>query len=107
MCPHVREPIFTAIEMAFDIEHRAGRLTAGDVIDTTTETLRGIGSDEPYRILVRIPNGFEYTGPNSEAETAVAKTLRVSAGGELDYEHTDGHSSMAYVKHEGRVPAAA
>jgi hypothetical protein len=37
----------------------------------------------------------------------VAKTLKVSGGDVLDYEHTDTHSSMALVKHEGKVPAAA
>lgn len=107
VCPHVREPIFAPIDLEFDLEERSGRVRAGDVLETTTETLRGIGSTDPYRIVVRIPGGFEYTGPNSEAETALAKTLRVSAGGELDYEHTDGHSSLALVKHEGQVPAAA
>lgn len=107
VCPHVREPIFAPIDFEFDLEERSGRVRAGDVLETTTETLRGIGSTDPYRIVVRIPGGFEYTGPNSEAETAVAKTLKVSAGGELDYEHTDSHSSLALVKHEGQVPAAA
>ncbi len=107
VCPHVRQPIFAAIEFEFDIDSRSGRLRAGDVLETTTETLRGIDPPDPYRILVRIPDGFEYTGPNKEAETAVAKTLRASAGGELDFEHTESHSSMAFVRHEGRLPAAA
>ena len=56
---------------------------------------------------MRLPGGFEYTGENHEAETALAKTLKVSAGGRLDYEHTDTRGSMAFVKHEGQVPAAA
>ena len=107
VCPHVREPIFAPIEFEFDIENRSGRLVVGDVIETTTETLRGIDPPDPYQIVVKIPGGFEYTGPNNEAETAVAKALKVSAGGELDYEHSDSHSSMAFVKHEGEVPAAA
>jgi hypothetical protein len=107
MCPHVQEPIFAPIEFEFDIENRSGRVKAGDVVETTTETLRGIDPPDPYRIVVQIPDGFEYTGPDREAETAVAKTLKVSVGGKLDYEHTDSHSSMAFVKHEGQVPAAA
>ncbi|MGH2990777.1 MAG: DUF1326 domain-containing protein [Solirubrobacterales bacterium] len=107
MCPHVQEPIFAPIEFEFDIDSRTGRLTAGDVIDSTVETLRGIDPPDPYRILVRIPGGFEYTGSDSEAETALAKTLKVSVGGKLDYEHTNSHSSMAFVEHEGKVPAAA
>jgi hypothetical protein len=107
VCPHVKDPIFAPIEFEFDIEARSGRLKAGDVIETETETLRAIDPPDPYQIVVRIPDGFEYTGENHEAETAVAKTLKVRGGGELDYEHSDTHSSMAYVKHEGQVPVAA
>ena len=57
--------------------------------------------------LRRFSGGFEYTGENEEAETALSKSLKVRGGDELDYEHTDSHSSMAFVKHEGQVPAAA
>lgn len=107
VCPHVQEPIFAPIEFEFDIESRTGRVSVGDVIETSVETLRGIDPPDPYQILVRIPNGFEYTGPNHEAETAMAKALSVHAGGKLEFEHTDSHSSMAVVRHEGEVPAAA
>jgi hypothetical protein len=107
MCPHVQEPIFAPIEFEFDIENRKGRIKAGDVLETETETLRGIDPPDPYRIVVQIPDGFEYTGPDHAAETAVAKTLRVSVGGKLDYEHELSHSSMALVEHAGEVPAAA
>jgi hypothetical protein len=107
MCPHVREPVFAPIDFEFDIENRKGRLRAGEYIDSEVETLSAIGSEDPYRIVVRIPGGFEYTGPNNEAETALAKKLKVSGGGELDYEHELSHSSMALVEHSGEVPAAA
>jgi len=107
VCPHVQEPIIAPIDFEFDLDSRTGYLKVGDVIESSVETLRGIDPPDPYRILVRIPNGFEYTGPNNEAETAIAKTLKVSVGGKLDFEHTDSHSSMAHVKHEGEVPAAA
>ena len=94
VCPHVREPVFAPIDFEFDMESRSGRLKAGDLVETTTETLRGIDPPDPYQIVVRIPNGFEYTGENRDAETAVARTLKVSGGDVLDYEHTDGHSSL-------------
>jgi hypothetical protein len=77
------------------------------VVENDVDTLRAIGSDDPYQILVRIPGGFEYTGPNSEAETALSKTLKVDGPGKIHYQHTDSHSSMAIVKHEGRLPAPA
>ena len=107
VCPHVREPVFAPIDFEFDIESRTGSLRVGDVIESDVETLRGIDPPDPYQVLVRIPGGFEYTGPGEEAETALAKRLRVSGDGELSFEHTESHSSMAFVKHEGRVPAAA
>ena len=107
MCPHVREPVFVPIDFEFDIESRKGRLKAGDIVESTVESLSSIGSDEPYRIQVRIPGGFEYTGDNHDAETALSKTLKVSGGGELDYEHELSHSSMALVEHSGVIQAAA
>lgn len=107
VCPHVGEPVFVPIDFEFDIDERSGRVQAGDVIESTVDTLRGIDPPDPYRVIVRIPGGFEYTGENDEAETALSKTLRVAAGGKLSYEHADTHSSMAFVKHEGEVPAAA
>ena len=105
VCPHVREPVFVPIEFEFDIDARRGRMKAGDLIDTEVETLKAIGSEEPYRVLVEIPGGFEYTGPGNNAETAVATKLKASGGDVLDYEHSGTHSSMAFVKHEGQVPA--
>jgi hypothetical protein len=106
VCPHVREPVFVPIDFEFDIEQRRGRLKAGDFLDTEVETLKAIGSDEPYRVLVEIPGGFEYTGPGNKAETALARHTKASGGDELDYEHENGHSSMALVSHSGEVPAA-
>lgn len=105
VCPHVKEPLFAPFEWEFDIEQRSGRLRAGDVLESEVETLRGIDPPDPYRILVTIPGGFEYTGPDNSAETALAKRIRTNADIELDL--TDSHSSMAQVRHEGRVPAAA
>ena len=103
----MREPVFAPIDFEFDLESRSGRITAGDVVDSEVETMRGIDPPDPYRVLVRIPGGFEYTGENDEAETALSKSLKVRGGDVLDYEHSDSHSSMALVKHEGQVPAAA
>lgn len=105
VCPHVKEPLFVPIEFEFDIESRTGRVRAGDVLDTEVDTLRGIDPPDPYQVIVRIPGGFEYTGPGNEAETALAKHVRSS--GAIEFEHSESHSSMAFVKYEGQVPAAA
>lgn len=105
VCPNVKEPVFAPFEWEFDMESRSARMRAGDYLETVTETLRGIDPPDPYRVLVEIPNGFEYTGPDHNAETALARSIRARGGIQLDL--TDSHSSMAWVKHEGRVPAAA
>jgi hypothetical protein len=106
VCPHGKDPIFASFDQwDFDIENRSGQVRAGEVLETEVETLRGIDPPDPYRVLVKIPGGFEYTGPDSEAETALAKRIRT--GGEIALDLTDSHSSMAHVKYEGQVPAAA
>jgi hypothetical protein len=105
VCPNVKEPVYAPFEWEFDIDNRSGRIKAGDVIESEVETLRGIDPPDPYRVIVKIPGGFEYTGPDDSAETALAK--RIKTGGEVKLDLTDSHSSMALVKHEGKVPAAA
>jgi hypothetical protein len=79
------------------METRTGHVRVGDTVQAEVETLRGIEPPDPYRVLVRIPNGMEYTGPGHEAETALAK--RIVVQGPIEYEVTNGHSSMAYVHH--------
>jgi hypothetical protein len=65
ICPTIHEPVIAPVEWEFDLESRSGRIRVGDgVVESTVETLRGISPPEPYRILVRIPDGMEYTGPN-------------------------------------------
>ena len=104
VCPHVKEPLFAPFDAwEFDLESRSGRVRAGDAIETEVETLRGIDPPDPYRVVVRIPGGFEYTGPDSEAETALA--TRIRTGGDIQLDLTESHSSMARVKYEGSVPS--
>ena len=59
--------------------------------------MRGIDPPDPYRVVVRIPGGFEYTGENEEAETAVSTKL--VAKGDIEYTLENSHSSMAHVRH--------
>jgi hypothetical protein len=97
VCPNVAEPVSAPFEWQFDLDNRRGRMRAGAYLETEVETLRGFGDPPPpYRIQVTIPNGFEYTGPDERAETAVATTLRTS--GAVAHEHSNCHSSMARVR---------
>ncbi|MDX6620773.1 MAG: hypothetical protein QOK36_3159, partial [Gaiellales bacterium] len=43
------------------------------------------------------PGGFEYTGPDYSAETAIASMLRSSGG--IEFEHTGTHANLAWVRH--------
>jgi hypothetical protein len=97
ICPTVHKPIVAPIDLEADLDSRDARLRIGDVLEADVETLRGIEPPDPYRIVVRIPGGMEYTGPNEEAETALAKRIR--AKGAIQFEVANGHSSLAFVRH--------
>lgn len=106
VCPTVHPPIFSAFEFEFDLASRKGRMKAGSALLTEVETLRTIGdSPQPYRILVTIPDGFEYTGDTHGAETALATTIKSSGPVALDLKNC--HASMTYVKRGSHVGAGA
>ena len=97
ICPTVHEQVVADFEFDFDLDARSARVKVGDTLETESETLRAIGSDDPYRVLVTIPNGFEYTGPDESAETA--KATRLVARGAIEFDYSDTHSSLAWVRH--------
>jgi len=101
ICPTVHEPVIAPVDWAFDLESRTGHVRVDGLLEADVETLRGIEPPDPYRILVRIPGGMEYTGPNNEAETALTK--RLSVRGAIEFDVADGHSSMALVRHGNSV----
>jgi len=105
VCPTKHEPILADFEFEFDIESRAGRLKAGDVLETEVETLRNIEPPTPYRVIVTIPNGFEYTGPDESAETALATWI--SFNGAFTMDLRDSHASMAYVRRGNMIRTGA
>jgi hypothetical protein len=105
VCPTIHEPVIAPVEWEFDLASRSGRVRVGESLETEVETLRGIAPPDPYRILVRIPNGMEYTGPNEEAETALA--TKIVARGPIEFEITNGHSSMAFVRHGSELHTGA
>ena len=105
ICPTVHEPVFADFEFDFDLETRSARVKVGDVLETESETLRGIDPPDPYRVVVTIPNGFEYTGPDESAETA--KSTRLVSRGAIEFDYADTHSSLAWVRHGSKVGAAA
>jgi hypothetical protein len=105
ICPTIHEPIVAPVDFEFDLDKRTGRIKVGDVLDSEVDTLRGIDPPDPYRVIVKIPNGFEYTGADESAETALAKRIRSS--GAIDLDITDGHASMTYVRHGSDIETGA
>jgi len=105
VCPTVHEPIVAPAEFDFDLEERTARLTIGDMVETESETMRGIDPPDPYRVIVTIPNGFEYTGPGESAETA--KATKIVSRGAIELDLKDSHSSLAYVRHGNQVQTGA
>jgi hypothetical protein len=106
ICPTVHDPIIAPIQFDFDIDERTAHLKVGDgVVETVSETMRGIDPPDPYRVLVTIPNGFEYTGPDESAETA--KATKTISNGAIKLDLADSHSSLAWVRHGSSVQTGA
>jgi hypothetical protein len=105
ICPTVHEPIVADFEFEFDLDERTGRVKAGDALESDVETLKNIDPPTPYRVIVKIPNGFEYTGPDESAETALAKKIRFDGAFQFDLQ--DSHASMAYVRHGSNIETGA
>ena len=93
------DPVVADIDIDVDVEGRRAHCKVDGVLDTTTEPIVVIGAEEeetPYSIQVRIPDGFEY----DDAEIAVAKVLKGT--GDVKFDHTESHSSLARVaRHPG------
>jgi hypothetical protein len=104
IAPTVKDPVFCPIDFDWNIEQRSASVRFGDVLETATETLRGIDPPDPYRILVTIPGGMEYTNEAGEAE--VAQATRIKSNGPIAFDLEKGHSSLAYVQHGSKVETA-
>src|SRR2546425_3830978 len=104
VAPNVKEPQYLPIEFEVDLDKRSARAVYGDVLETETDTLRGIDPPDPYRILIKIPGGMEYTNEAGEADVASAKTIKSTGAIQFDLEN--GHSSLTYVHHGNKVETA-
>ena len=100
----MKEPLYLPVEFEVDLEKRTAKVSYGDVLETETDTLRGIDPPDPYRILIKIPGGMEYTNEAGEADVASAKTIKST--GAIPFDLDNGHSSLAYVHHGNKVETA-
>lgn len=86
---HLHEPIFTTIDFEWDIAKRRARLNIPDIARAHSEPILNPVTDEEHRMITVLPNGWVF----HEAENAAgyAKGL-----GELKFDMSDRHSSLAY-----------
>jgi hypothetical protein len=104
VCPKVHPPIIAPFEFSFDLDARKGLLKAGAALVTEVNTLMTMGDNpQPYRVVVTIPNGFEYTGDTHSAETALA--VRIKSSGPVALDLKNCHASMTHVKRGSHVGA--
>ena len=89
----VHGPHFVKIDWEFDKEKRRARLVIPGFVETTSEPLTVPPTGEEQRVIVRMPNGFEYR------EMEVAQTAVLKGTGEIKYDWQKTHSSLAEVEH--------
>jgi hypothetical protein len=92
-------PHFVDIEWEFDKEARRARCAVNGKLETVSEPLMIPATDEEQRVIVKMPNGFEYK------EMEVARTAKLTASGTVNLDWKGTHSSLAIVEHssEGLV----
>jgi hypothetical protein len=96
----VHGPHYVPIEWEFDKAARRARIAVPDRLETTSEPLTIPATDDEQRVIVQMPNGFEY----KEAEVAQAATLNSSGENKFDWKGT--HSSLAEVEHTNETLVA-
>ncbi len=88
----VHGPHFVPIEFEFDQQRRTARM-AVPTAETISKPLIVPATEEEQRVVVEIPEGFEYR----HSEVAQAQTLK--SEGEIKYEWEGTHSTLAQVEH--------
>ena len=94
----VHDPIFTAIELNIDVEGRRATLKVPSTIDARGEPIRNPVSGADHRVLINLPQGFEYTF--AEVGRGWAKT---SGAIELDLEDSHAHFARLQMTQSGVV----
>lgn len=93
MCPNVLEPIIAPIAFEFDMKGRRAKVSVPGVLETETAPLTIPATGDEQRVVVNMPDGFEY----KTMEVARAVTLKSTGG--VKFEHANTHSSLARVTH--------
>ena len=89
----IEGPHFVGIEFQFDKDRRRARVSVPGVFETTSVPLVVPPTGEEQRVIVQMPDGFEY----KEMEVAFAGVLKSTGAIKFDWQKT--HSSLAEVEH--------
>ena len=87
---HHHDPIFTTIDFDWDIENRKARMEVPSLLRARSEPIRNPVTDEEHRMITVLPDGWVFY--EAESASGYAKSL-----GELKFDLTQSHSSLAYV----------
>jgi hypothetical protein len=93
-------PHFEPIDFEFDKEARRARVSIPGYVETTSEPLKIPATDDEQRVIVTMPNGFEYR------EMEVAQTGTLKSTGEIKFDWSGTHASLADVDHTPQGVAA-
>ncbi len=86
------EPKFAPIEFEFDFHGRTARVSIAGVLETSSEPIKNPVTGAPSRVLVRIPEGFEYF--EAEIASSTAKST-----GDVKFDFAGRHSSLAHLQY--------
>lgn len=84
------DPIFAPIEVAFDMDRRAAKVSIPGVLETESTPIRNPVTGADHRIQIVVPEGFEH----HRAEIASA---RIASTGGIKFNVSEGHSTLAKV----------
>ncbi|SEL96381.1 DUF1326 domain-containing protein [Halomonas caseinilytica] len=86
----LHDPVVAPIEFEFDLAGRTARIEIPGALSSRVAPIRNPVTDEPHRIRVVMPEGFEHL----EGEVASAD---IESTGELAFTTQGSHSTLAHV----------
>lgn len=87
---HHHDPVFTKIEFDWDIKNRTARIDVPGITRARSEPIRNPVTDEEHQIITVLPDGWVFH--EAEGASGFAKGI-----GELKFDLSQRHSSLAYV----------
>jgi hypothetical protein len=86
-------PHFVRIDWDFDKGKRTARVSVPNIFETTSEPLKVPATGDEQRVIVQMPNGFEYK------VMEVAQTGSLKSSGVIKYDYKGTNSNLAEVEH--------